>query len=76
MPEDQVHPASIKDMIRRTFGFEDGSLFDSPGNIRCITAVQDGYTAQDRNPRVNAPPRSQYGGAILAEMQVEGEPTI
>ncbi len=33
MPEDQVRQADIEGMIRRTFGFEDGPLSDSPGNI-------------------------------------------
>ncbi len=76
MLEDQLHPASIENTIRRTFAFEEGPLWDSPSNIRCINAVQDGFEARDRNQWANAPPRSQYGGTVPPEMQVEGEPTV
>ncbi len=76
MPKDQVHPADIENTIHQTFAFEEGPLWDSPGNIQHINAIQDGYTARDRDPRANAPPCSQYGRAIPAEMQVEGEPTV
>ncbi len=33
LPSDQIHPASIEDTIRWTFGFNDGQLFDTPNNI-------------------------------------------
>ncbi len=48
--QDLLHPASIEDMIHWTFGFEDGPLFDSPGNIQQINAIQDAYTGRDLNP--------------------------
>ncbi len=50
LPSDQIRLASIEDMIRRTFGFNDGQLFDTPSNIQRIDAVQDAYTARDRDP--------------------------
>ncbi len=31
--EERIRPASIETTIRRTFGFEEGPLWDSPGNI-------------------------------------------
>ncbi|MCP4595003.1 hypothetical protein, partial [Neptuniibacter sp.] len=34
--ENWIQPADIEDTIRRVFGFEDGPLWDSPNNIRCI----------------------------------------
>ncbi len=38
--------------------------------------MQDGYTARDRNPWANVLPRSQYGGTIPPERQVEGKLTV
>ncbi len=43
-PPENVHPASIEDTIRRTFQFEQGSLWDTPHNIAQINAAQDSYT--------------------------------
>ncbi len=33
LPEDQICPANIENTICWTFGFEEGLLWDSPGNI-------------------------------------------
>ncbi len=33
MPDDQIQPANIEDTIIQVFGFEEGPLWDSPGNI-------------------------------------------
>ncbi len=74
--QDKLRPASIEDTIRQTFQFDNGPLFDTPNNIQRINAIQDAYTAWDRNPRANALHCSVYGGTIPAEMQVEGQPMI
>ncbi len=34
LPQDQLHPASIKDKIHRTFGFDDGPLIDTLNNVQ------------------------------------------
>ncbi len=39
-PPEMVHPASIEDMICRTFQFEQGWLWDSPYNVEQINATQ------------------------------------
>ncbi len=75
-PPEVICPASIEDMIRRTFQFEQGPLWDSPYNIRQINATQDSYTDCNRNPRANAPVRPVHGGQVPAGMQVEGESTV
>ncbi len=68
MADNLIQLANIEDTIHRVFGFEEGPLWDSPGNIRCINAVQDGYATQDQNRWGGALPHSQYGGTILPEM--------
>ncbi len=39
MAEELIQPANIENTICRTFGFEEGPRWDSPGNIQCINAV-------------------------------------
>ncbi len=75
LPE-RVCLASIEDTIHQTFQFEQGLLWDSPYNIEQINFAQDSHTDRDKNLRANAPVRPVYGGQVLPEMQVEGEPTV
>ncbi len=49
MIEDLIQLANIESTICRIFSFEEGPLWNSPGNIRCINAVQDGYATRDQN---------------------------
>ncbi len=42
---DMIRLTDIEGTIHRTFGFEDSLLYDSPGNIRRINAVQDSYAS-------------------------------